>query len=612
MNRSIRSQADGDGLTYETTGQVLRGLIEIARGHLWTLPVLVGLNLTAFLFEGLAIYMLFPLVEILARGEMVRPAEATDNALLAFLGQALSAFPPERHVQLLVAGIVVCIGVKGFVSFASQASFAWANGRIADGLRRRCFDDILSADAAFLDRQRPGALLNSLATQTWAVSDGLKATATMVTHACAASVFVLLMFALDWKMTLLVGLVVICALSLVQLATRSAMRVGNRAVAVNEALAGEMVENLAGLRTLKLFNAENVARARFAETSKRVRHAFVQMEVLAYLPAPLLELTFAVLIGVFLLLIQGDGSIGPIVVFLALLNRLQPHASQLMQTRTAMMTLAGALNNLQQLKIEAKPAGALANLPEAPNPRVAIALDGVTFTFHGAERPALHDIDVRIPAGKVTALTGRSGAGKSTILGLICRLSVPDAGRVTVDGHDLAEFDAASWRDRCAIVPQDIFLFNATLAENIALGRPGASLEEIEEATRLAQANGFIRELPDGLNTIVGDRGTRLSGGQRQRIALARAFVRRPEILILDEATNALDSYSERLVVDAIEAERGKRIVIVIAHRLSSIERADHVVVLDAGSVIETGKPSELLSRKSEFTKLFGGQRGDV
>ena len=209
----------------------------------------------------------------------------------------------------------------------------------------------------------------------------------------------------------------------------------------------------------------------------------------------------------------------------------------------------------------------------------------------------------------MTALVGPSGAGKSTVLSLLCRLADPDSGTIEIDGQPLSELDIVSWRKRFAVVTQDVFLFNTTIRDNIAYGKLDATNDQIERASRAAHAHDFIAMLPNGYETRVGDRGVRLSGGQRQRIALARAFVHDPDLLILDEATNALDAMSESMVRDAIARSGRERTVIVVAHRLSSIERADKVIVFDGGSVVESGTPAQLMRSGTMFSRLFAGGR---
>jgi ATP-binding cassette subfamily B protein/subfamily B ATP-binding cassette protein MsbA len=239
---------------------------------------------------------------------------------------------------------------------------------------------------------------------------------------------------------------------------------------------------------------------------------------------------------------------------------------------------------------------------------VVIQLEQVSLRYAPKLPPALSDISFSIPKGHVVALVGASGAGKSSIADLLVGLYQPTAGRILVDGVDLNALDLASWQQRLGVVSQDTFLFNASLAENIAFGTPDADRAAIEAAAASAQALGFIRALPEGFDTVVGERGYRLSGGQRQRISLARAILRGPELLILDEATSALDTESERLVQQALESFEQQRTVLVIAHRLSTIVAADQILVLEAGRIIERGNHRGLLASGGAYSRLWNQQ----
>ena len=235
----------------------------------------------------------------------------------------------------------------------------------------------------------------------------------------------------------------------------------------------------------------------------------------------------------------------------------------------------------------------------------AISLEAVSFRYNSQDPDALRDISLRIPKGKTTAIVGSSGAGKSTLINLICRFYEVSAGEIYADGCPLREFDLVSWRSCLAIVSQDLHIFSTTIRENIAYGRFDATEAEIITAAEQANAHEFIVQLPQGYDTKVGDRGVRLSGGQRQRIALARAIIRNPEILILDEATNALDTISEHLIQEALNNLTQNRTTIAIAHRLSTIENADRIIVLDKGKVIEQGNLQQLLQLDGIFARLY-------
>jgi ABC-type multidrug transport system fused ATPase/permease subunit len=240
--------------------------------------------------------------------------------------------------------------------------------------------------------------------------------------------------------------------------------------------------------------------------------------------------------------------------------------------------------------------------------REAIAFHGVSFAYPGASGPVLRDIDLTIARGEVVAFVGMSGAGKSTLLDLLPRFHDVSAGRITVDGHDLRDVTQDSLRALMGVVTQETFLFSGSIRDNIAYGRPDASLAAIVEAARHAHAHEFIQACPEAYDTLVGERGVRLSGGQRQRIAIARAFLRNPPVLILDEATSDLDAESEFIIQQALADLMAGRTVLVIAHRLATVRSADRIVVIDEGRIVDTGRHEELVARDGLYRRLHALQ----
>jgi ABC-type multidrug transport system fused ATPase/permease subunit len=296
-----------------------------------------------------------------------------------------------------------------------------------------------------------------------------------------------------------------------------------------------------------------------------------------------------------------------LLTFLFALFRLVPVAHQMNAYRGEWAKLDAAIENVTDLlRRENKTYQSNGDRP-APSLQDAITFHSVDFSYNPNE-PILRDINLRIEAGKMTAIVGASGSGKSTLVDLIPRFFDPVRGYIEWDGTDTKRFTIQSLRDRVGTVSQSTFIFNDTVTANIRYGKLDATMDEVREAARQANALDFIQDMPEGFDTILGDRGLRLSGGQRQRIAIARALLRDPEVLILDEATSALDTVSEKLVQESLERLMDGRTVIAIAHRLSTIENADRVAVLEKGEIVEEGPYTDLLNSEGHFWKYHSLQ----
>jgi ATP-binding cassette subfamily B protein/subfamily B ATP-binding cassette protein MsbA len=323
--------------------------------------------------------------------------------------------------------------------------------------------------------------------------------------------------------------------------------------------------------------------------------------------ASFLPVLAIVLIAALSLVLFGGRSTGvlpSLVTFVLALQRLNMRLASIATTVNELADNSGRLERLNQiLSPDGKQFRRLGGTPFTVL-EDEIRFEGVGLRYAPELPLALSEVSFCLPKGRMLALVGPSGAGKSSIADLLTGLYAPTAGQILVDGVPLDRLELASWQQRLGVVSQDTFLFNATIAENIAFGTPGATQEQIAAACAAAQAAGFIEDLPQGYATLVGERGYRLSGGQRQRLSLARAILRAPELLILDEATSALDSQSERLVQEAIERFERNHTVLVIAHRLSTIVRADQILVLEAGRVVQRGCHDSLLAENGMYLQL--------
>jgi subfamily B ATP-binding cassette protein MsbA len=320
---------------------------------------------------------------------------------------------------------------------------------------------------------------------------------------------------------------------------------------------------------------------------------------------PLMEVLYVPLfVGALGVAWYVEAGVPTLVAFLLLLYRLQPHIKGVDQDRVRLAGLASSVADVAAVMADAGGPAPTGGRPFAGLER-DIAFEGVSFRYAQSSRSALDGVTARIRRGEVTALVGASGSGKSTMINLLYRFYDPEAGRILVDGVPLTDLDLAAWRGRLALAGQDAELFAGSIHDNIAYGRPQASRAEVEEAARLADAEAFIAALPEGYDTPIGSRGMKLSGGQRQRIGLARALLRRPDVLVLDEATNALDGISEQSIQEVLGLLAGATTIIIIAHRLSTIRHADHVIVLEGGRLAEDGPPPTLVAAGGVFARLY-------
>jgi len=386
-----------------------------------------------------------------------------------------------------------------------------------------------------------------------------------------------------------------------------------RARAALGELGAHVTETIQGMPELLAFGARERRREAFMALVRRYQG--LRLELLGDLARQSERLELATGLGGLIVALLGaklavDGVVDPALVPLFILISV---AAFLPVSEIAQVSrqLADTIASTRRLEvIESEPVritdGALD--PQAPRGGMSVRFEHVRFAYPGRSKPALSDVSFEVPAGSTVALVGSSGAGKTTIANLLLRFWDPDAGVVRLDGHDLREYELDDLRRRIALVAQDTYLFNDTLRSNILLARPGASAEELLAAVDKAALDDFVASLPEGLETVVGERGAQLSGGQRQRLAIARAMLKDAPILLLDEATSALDSESERQVQVALRALMHGCTTVVIAHRLSTIIGADLICVMDQGHIVETGRHAQLLARNGLYARLYETQ----
>ena len=418
---------------------------------------------------------------------------------------------------------------------------------------------------------------------------------------------------------LLVGvMLIVVLLTMLQRRLLPRIRAGSKVVTdALVAVSSRITEDFQGLRLLhssgQLEMADRRLRAGMGELEHQMRAQVRRLALVVPFASflPILAITLIAALSLLLLGGRSSGVLPSLVTFVLALQKLNGRITILTATFNQLADNSGRFQRLNQiLSPEGKQFRRLGGLPLGPLQQ-SISLEKVSLRYAPELEPALSDISLLLPKGQMLGLVGPSGAGKSSIADLLTGLYAPTAGRILIDGTPLEQLDLAGWQQRLGVVSQDTFLFNATISENIAFGTPGATQGKIEAAATAAQAAGFIESLPNGYNTLVGERGYRLSGGQRQRLSLARAILREPELLILDEATSALDSQSERLVQEAIERFERNHTMLVIAHRLSTIVRADQILVLEGGRVVQRGTHASLLAEGGTYQRLWAQQEAN-
>jgi subfamily B ATP-binding cassette protein MsbA len=514
----------------------------------------------------------------------------------------------------VVLSIAIVSLARGFLGMGAVYWSDWIGQRVVTDIRQELIAHLQTMDLEYFNRRRAGQVVQRVTGDVvlirGTVSDALKSLFKDTTSLIGLTVVALY---LDWMLALLGAMAIpVAAIPIRKLS--KALRQNSK---IHQQAAGRLNsmlhENVQGNRVVKLFGREAHETERFRRFTEYIFGIFMHSVYIRALPVT------EVLAGVFGagVLWYGGTSIatgartpGDLMAFMAALLLLYEPFKRLVRTNyTIQQGLAGADRVFEVLDLQPKVLDA-PNAVELETVRDGIAIEDVTFAYEPGN-PVLHHIDLRIPAGSVVALVGASGGGKSTLSDLIPRLYDVTAGRIAVDGVDVREYTLQSLRRHIAVVTQFTFLFNDTVRANIAYGDLQRSVDEIEQAARDANAHEFITALPKGYDTPIGDLGVRLSGGQRQRIAIARALLRNAPILILDEATSALDTESEGLVQEALERLMVNRTTLVVAHRLSTVRRADRIVVLVGGRIVEHGTHDELLARGRDYRKLYDLQFGE-
>jgi ABC-type multidrug transport system fused ATPase/permease subunit len=528
------------------------------------------------------------------------------------IDRGIAASPPDFGQVELWVGVFVVVTLASWATSSVQTYLtAWVGTRILADLRIGLFAHIQRLDLGFFERNRAGVVIsrltNDIEALVNAVVDG-PTTLVQNTIVLIGSAGVLVY--VNWKLaiaTLTVFPGMAIGTAIFRYYSGRAYRETRRRLAE---VTGQLQEDISGVRVVQAFRREGTNYDRFVDINDRYRAANVTTVNASAMYFPYVDLLSALAMAIVLgyggtLVFRGELTPGGLFVFIGLLSNFFDPVQQLSQFYQTFLAATAALDNIFTV-LDTEPR--LTDAPDArdlPPIRGEVAFDAVHFAYSQGAAEVLHGVSFTVPAGSTIALVGHTGAGKSTIVKLLARFYDPTGGRIAVDGHDLRDVTVDSLRRQLGIVPQEGFLFSGSVRENISFGRPGATDEEIRAAAEAVGAAEFIEALPDGYETDVQERGSRLSIGQRQLVAFARALLADPRILILDEATSSVDIPTEARIEEALETLLRDRTAFVVAHRLSTIRRADMIVVLEHGEVIEAGTHAELIERRGRYFSLY-------
>lgn len=524
----------------------------------------------------------------------------------------------QQSFLVLAAGILIGLGfLKAGVGFGNRYTSEWLAHRIAYDLRNRLYDHIQRLSFSFHDHSQSGQLISRCIEDVRSLQNFTGSGIVELTRVLLLMVGITIILLTTHPLLAVISLLPLVPLTL--MTTRFGKRVGRMFLDVDNALgelSARLQENVTGAQVVRAFAREKYEISRFDSANRQLfKHQVrVVREMARVMPTSNLLIGLSTLLIIWFggnMVLNNELTIGELVAFNSYVLMLSGPAQQLAWlVNAAGETSAGLQRTFEVLdnspEIRSKPDAFV--LPPLMG---EVRFENLSFRYHGENAQALHDINLAVQPNQIVALVGLTGSGKTSLVNLIPRFYDATRGRVLVDGHDVRDVHLKSLRDQIGIVLQTSLLFSATIRENIAYGRPGATLNQVIEAARAAQAHDFIMEMPEGYDTKVGERGITLSGGQRQRVAIARAILMNPRILILDDSTSSVDTQTEALIQEALSRLMQDRTTFVIAQRLSTVRRADLILVMENGRIAQLGTHLQLLEQEGLYRKIYDLQLRD-
>lgn len=522
-----------------------------------------------------------------------------------YLGQIFDIEQATMRETIIVAIILVLLGLlRGLGQFFSQYCIEWVGNKVVTDMRMGAFARLQGLSMNYFGSHKSGDLISRISTDSMLVQRAVSTILKDLVTQPFVLVFVLCyVFYLDWVLALAMFILLPLCLIPVSYFGRRVRRFSRESQSKLGDMVSRLHENISGMRIVKAFGMEEFEKKRFDNEAQHVFGKLMKVAIARAANDPVMVELSMIAVCVALFYVKFTGmAMNDFMVFAVAFVMLYEPIKKLSRVNMQIQQSSGAADRIFEV-IDTMPDVLEDNNPiELKKPIKSVRFENVSFSYGGEE--VLSDINLDVQSGQVIAFVGSSGAGKTTLVSLLPRFYDPFAGRILVNGHDVRSLSLSSLRGHIGLVSQETILFNDTVASNIGFGRMGASRDDIVAAAKKANADDFVRALPQGYDTVIGERGNSLSGGQRQRLAIARALLRDPPLLILDEATSALDTESERQVQAALDALMENRTVFAIAHRLSTIQHADKIVVLDKGRLAEEGTHAELIEHDGVYRYL--------
>ncbi|GAA4341739.1 lipid A export permease/ATP-binding protein MsbA [Pigmentiphaga soli] len=551
----------------------------------------------------------------LAVGTLFLVGVAASQPLLAMLMKPMldGGFSGDRphYVWLVPLAIIAIFLVRGIMNFCSDYLLAWVAYNVLADLRAEMFDRLLRLPDTYFKRMGSSVLLNRFVVDAATVMQlGTEVIITLVRETLIVVSLVGVLLYLSWKMTLIALVAFPLSAAIMRIIGRRVRRINRETIAMNGELTKVVSEGIDGQRVIKLFGGYDSEFERFRKINARLRRFAMRNAVASAASAPITQMIAAVALAIVVSTALGQSGSNQITV-----GGFAAFVTAMIQMLDPLKRLANIANPMQKMLVAAESVFALVDeLPEAdagtgelPEPvRGHIEYDRISHRFPDAQAMTLQDVSFTVEPGQTVAFIGRSGSGKTTLMSMLPHFIAPTSGTIRIDGVDIEQLRLANLRAHISLVSQDVVLFDDSIAANVGYGAAHTPSEE-EVRRALADANllEFVASLPQGIHSSVGENAARLSGGQRQRLAIARALIKNAPILILDEATSALDNESERQVQASLERLMKGRTTLVIAHRLSTVQNADRIIVLDQGRIVEQGNHAELLAANGLYAALY-------